>query len=270
MPCCFATIRSDERGVVTFLGEFKRVLDPGLSLLLFPFEVVRGRVSTRVHQLKVNTPTKTKDNVGVTITTAVQYRANPSNIYDAYYKLSNVSMQITAHIDDAVRSAIPLLTLDEAYEVKESVAQEVEQALRKWMAQYGYEICAVLLTDLQPAQQVMDAMNEINTARRLRDVASHRAEAEKVMRVARAEADAEVQFLRGTGLARKRQVMLDSMADAVESWKSIPNSNEAQVMSMIMVTQQIDLMGELGKQSDSHLVLGPQSPSPTVPQLQMT
>ena len=48
------------------------------------------------------------------------------------------------------------------------------------MKDYGYEIMESLVTDIRPDRKVMASMNEINASKRLKEAASHKAEAEKV------------------------------------------------------------------------------------------
>lgn len=55
----------------------------------------------------------------------------------------------------------------------------------------GYEIKNTLVTDLSPDNKVKASMNEINASRRLKEAASHKAEAEKTKQVKAAEAEAE-------------------------------------------------------------------------------
>ena len=55
----------------------------------------------------------------------------------------------------------------------------------------GYEIRNTLVTDLSPDNKVKASMNEINASRRLKEAASHKAEAEKTKQVKAAEAEAE-------------------------------------------------------------------------------
>jgi hypothetical protein len=54
-----------------------------------------------------------------------------------------------------VRSEVPRRTLDDAYESKEAVATAVKTALQTEMRRYGYEIVNALVTDLQPAREVL-------------------------------------------------------------------------------------------------------------------
>ncbi len=49
------------------------------------------------------------------------------------------------------------------------------------MREYGYEIKQTLVTDLSPDAKVKASMNEINASRRLKEAASHKAEADKVL-----------------------------------------------------------------------------------------
>ena len=125
--------------VIERFGEFTRIAPPGLNCICWPIDSVAGTISTRVQQLEVVTLTKTKDNVGVHVKVAVQYLANAdqvvhleslsnlltscrveqglqqtssTQVYDAYYKLTNVPTQINSYVDDVVRATLPTLELD--------------------------------------------------------------------------------------------------------------------------------------------------------------
>lgn len=143
MAFCCATVSSGEVGVIERFGEFSKPAPPGLHFLLFPCEVVAGTISTRVEQLAVDTMTKTKDNVGVTVRVAVQYLARADSVYEAYYKLTDVRAQITSYVDDVVRATLPTLELDQAFESKDHVADEVKARLQASMTEYGYTIVKV-------------------------------------------------------------------------------------------------------------------------------
>ena len=67
---------------------------------------------------------------------ATQYRVNEQNVTDAYYKL----------IEDALRSSVPKLTLDELFEKKDEIALEVQHQVAEEMTAYGYIIVKTLIT----------------------------------------------------------------------------------------------------------------------------
>jgi regulator of protease activity HflC (stomatin/prohibitin superfamily) len=101
----------------------------------------------------------------------------------AFYRLTDIVQQLTPYVEDVVRSEVPRRTLDEAYESKEAVALAVKKALQTEMKRYGYEIVNALVTDLQPAREVLHAMNQIEAQRRMRMAAQEKAEGDKIMMV---------------------------------------------------------------------------------------
>lgn len=73
--------------------------------MTFAGEAVAGKLSLRVQQLDVRCDTKTKDNVFVRIIVSVQYQVREDNLYDAFYRLTNSSNQITSYVFDVVSCA---------------------------------------------------------------------------------------------------------------------------------------------------------------------
>jgi regulator of protease activity HflC (stomatin/prohibitin superfamily) len=93
-----------------------------------------------VQQLNVTVETKTLDNVFVTAIVSVQFQVLREKVYEAFYALSNPTQQITAHVYDVMRSELPKLDLDAAFEAKEELALAVKAALSDTMTGYGYQI----------------------------------------------------------------------------------------------------------------------------------
>ena len=81
-----------------------------------------------------------KDNVFVMMNVATQYRVNEQSVTDAYYKLMRPESQIKSYIEDALRSSVPKLTLDELFEKKDEIALEVQHQVAEEMTTYGYII----------------------------------------------------------------------------------------------------------------------------------
>ena len=102
----------------------------------------------RVQHLEVQCSTKTKDNVFVEVSVAVQYQANPELLFEAAYKLQDPRDQIRTYVNDVVRSTLPRMLLDDAFASKDEVANAVERELSKIMKSFGYNIVAALVTDL--------------------------------------------------------------------------------------------------------------------------
>ena len=130
----------------------------------FGIDKIAARVQLRVLQSEIVVETKTQDNVFVTMNVATQYRVNESNVKDAYYKLMRPESQIKSYIEDALRSSVPKLTLDELFEKKDEIALEVQKQVAEEMSTYGYIIVKTLITKVEPDAEVKQSMNEINAA----------------------------------------------------------------------------------------------------------
>ena len=154
---------------------------------------------------------KTKDNVFVQVAASVQYQVIREKVYESFYILQNPHAQMKAYVFDVIRSTLPTMELDEAFESKEEVSMALKTHLAEVMETYGYKILQALVTDLTPDSRVRDSMNEINASKRLKEAAYQRAEGEKVLKVKRAEAEAESMYLSGVGVARQRKAIMDGL-----------------------------------------------------------
>jgi len=262
MACC-TCIAQDEVGILTKLGEFKRLLYPGWNCIVPCLESVSGSISTRIKQLDVACETKTLDNVFVNIVVSVQYQPLQSDeaYYNAFFKLTNIDSQMRPYVFDTVRSSVPQLNIDQVFELKSEISDKIKGALTQLMSGYGYRIVDALVTDVRPDHKVKVAMNEINAAKRLRVATQERAEAEKMIVVKAAEADAESKYLSGLGIARQRQAIVQGLRDSVTAFSSdVPGTNAQDVMDMMILTQYFDMLREVGMKGGGSTLMLPQNP----------
>lgn len=247
---CVQCVREKEVGVVEDLGQFKRLVGEGPSCILWPLQSVVGRLSLRVQQLDVLCETKTKDNVFVQVGVAVQYKVVTESAYDAWYRLTSPTSQIQAYVFDVIRSTVPRMELDEAFESKADIATAVYEQLQNVMKDYGYSIVNTLVTDLSPDSKVKASMNEINAARRLKEAASHQAEADKVRQVKAAEAEAEARYLSGLGVARQRKAIVQGLQASVSEFSGeVAGAKPKDVMDILLLSQYFDTLSSVGANS---------------------
>lgn len=261
---CFfcACIDQASIGIVERWGRFEKLASPGLHFLN-PFlgQWIAGVLSTRIMSLDVRVETKTKDNVFVQLLCSIQYKIVKGNADDAFYELQNPREQIQAYVFDVVRAHVPRLTLDELFEQKNDVARSVLEELEKVMEAYGYNIEQILMVDIIPDPSVRKAMNEINAAQRLQLASVYKGEAEKVLQVKRAEAEAEAKYLGGVGVARQRQAITDGLRENILNFShKVEGASAREVMDLIMVTQYFDTIKELGNSSKNTTVFIPHGP----------
>ncbi len=257
----FFTVITAEVAIITRFGKFLCVADPGLNWK-WPFiDSVAGRVSLRVNQITLTMETKTKDNVFVTIPISVQNRVRPEKVYDAYYKLSNPVEQIQSYVEQVILGHVPGMTLDEVFASQSGIAAAVKQELDTDMAGFGYEIVNVLVTDIVPDAKVKSAMNDINAAQREQVAANARGEAEKILVVKRAEAEAESKALQGQGIANQRKAIIEGLQGSIEQFqKVVGGASTSEVMQLVLVTQYFDTIKSIGESDKTNTLFLSHSP----------
>ncbi|HEY1211223.1 MAG TPA: SPFH domain-containing protein [Terracidiphilus sp.] len=244
----FFTVNTAEVAVITRFGKFLRVAEPGLNWKLPFFDTVSGVVSLRVNQISLTMETKTKDNVFVTIPISVQNRVRPEKVFDAYYKLSDPTAQIKSYVEQVILGHVPGMTLDEVFASQSSIAAAVKKELDADMATFGFEIVNVLVTDIIPDQKVKSAMNDINAAQREQVAANARGEAEKILVVKKAEAEAESKALQGQGIANQRKAIIEGLQSSIEQFQqAVEGTSSRDVMQLVLVTQYFDTLKSIGE-----------------------
>ena len=257
----FFTVETAEVAVITRFGKFLRIADAGLNWKSPFFDTVAGRVSLRVVQITLTMETKTKDNVFVTIPISVQNRVRPEKVFDAYYKLADPVAQIKSYVEQVILGHVPGMTLDEVFASQSSIAAAVKQELDADMAGFGYEIVNVLVTDIVPDAKVKSAMNDINAAQREQVAANARGEAEKILVVKKAEAEAESKALQGQGIANQRKAIIEGLQVSIEQFqKVVEGASAKEVMQLVMVTQYFDTLKSIGENDRTNTLFLAHSP----------
>ena len=257
----FYVIKQQTVAIVERFGKYQFTANPGFHLKLpWGIDRIAARVQLRLLQTEMTVETKTADNVFVTMNIATQYRVNEQSIKDAYYKLMNPGEQIKAYIEDALRSAVPKLTLDDVFEKKDEIALEVQHQVAEEMETYGYMIVKTLITKVDPDAEVKQSMNEINAAQRKREAAQELAKADKIKVVTAAEAEAEKDRLHGVGIAEQRKAIVDGLsASILEMKESGVHISEDEIMSILLTNQYLDTLNQFAEHGNSSIFL-PASP----------
>jgi len=257
----FFTVQQQTTAIVERFGRYLRTAKPGLSFKVPYIDYVVQRVSLRVQQLPVEVETKTLDNVFVKLLVAVQFRVIEGREADSYYKLQDHVEQIKSFVLDVVRAKVPKMTLDEVFEKKDDVGLAVKSELDVSMQVYGFEIPNALVTDVNPADNVKAAMNDIQTQQRLQVAAAAKGEANKILVVKAAEAEAESKRLQGEGIAKERRAIVDGLRESIAAFTDqIGGVSAPEVLKLVLLTQYFDTMKEIGVSSGSKVILMPHSP----------
>ncbi|MCO4635673.1 Membrane protease subunit, stomatin/prohibitin-like protein [Streptococcus infantarius subsp. infantarius] len=250
-------VRQQTVVIIERFGKYQTTSGSGMHVRLpFGIDKIAARIQLRLLQSEIVVETKTKDNVFVTLNVATQYRVNEQNVTDAYYKLMRPEAQIKSYIEDALRSSVPKLTLDELFEKKDEIALEVQHQVAEEMSTYGYIIVKTLITKVEPDTEVKQSMNEINAAQRKRVAAQELANADKIKIVTAAEAEAEKDHLHGVGIAQQRKAIVDGLAESIQELKDTNvGMTEEQIMSILLTNQYLDTLNTFAAKGNQTLFL---------------
>ena len=252
-------VKQQTAAVIERFGKFLAIRQSGLHLKIPFIDRISGRISLRILQLDVIVETKTKDDVFVKLKVSVQYQVVQERVYDAFYKLDYPQDQITSYVFDVVRAVVPKMKLDDVFEKKDDIAIAVKSELNDAMTNYGYDIIKALVTDIDPDGEVKNAMNRINAAERKKVAAQYEGDAERILIVEKAKAEAESKRLQGQGIADQRREIARGLEESVDVLNGVGiNSQEAS--ALIVVTQHYDTLQSIGESTNSNLILLPNSP----------
>ncbi len=255
----FFIVKQQTAAVIERFGKYQSIRQSGLQLKIPLVDRIAGRLSLKIQQLDVIVETKTLDDVFVKLKVSVQYLVIREKVYDAFYKLEYPHDQITSFVFDVVRAEVPKMKLDDVFVKKDDIAIAVKRELQEYMLEYGYDIIKTLVTDIDPDAQVKSAMNRINAAEREKIAAQFEGDAQRILIVEKAKAEAESKRLQGQGIADQRREIARGLEESVEVLNKVGiNSQEAS--ALIVVTQHYDTLQSIGEETNSNLILLPNSP----------
>jgi regulator of protease activity HflC (stomatin/prohibitin superfamily) len=255
----FFIVKQQTAAIIERFGRFNSIRQSGLQIKIPLVDRISGRVSLKIQQLDVIIETKTLDDVFVRLKVSVQFMVIKLKVYDAFYKLDYPHDQITSYVFDVVRAEVPKMKLDDVFVKKDDIALAVKAELNDAMSDYGFDIIKTLVTDIDPDQQVKNAMNRINAAEREKVAAQFEGDAARILIVEKAKAEAESKRLQGQGIADQRREIARGLEESVDVLNRVGiNSQEAS--ALIVVTQHYDTLQAIGQETNSNLILLPNSP----------
>ncbi|WP_179333973.1 SPFH domain-containing protein [Winogradskyella costae] len=255
----FFMVKQQTAAIIERFGKFHSIRQSGLHMKIPIVDKVAGRLSLKIQQLDVIIETKTLDDVFVKLKVSVQYKVVTERVYDAFYKLDYPHDQITSYVFDVVRAEVPKMKLDDVFVKKDDIALAVKAELNDAMMDYGFDIIRTLVTDIDPDPQVKIAMNRINAADREKTAAQYEGDAQRILIVEKAKAEAESKRLQGQGIADQRREIARGLEESVDVLNRVGiNSQEAS--ALIVVTQHYDTLQAIGSETNSNLILLPNSP----------
>ncbi len=257
-------VKQQHAVIIERLGKFNRIVGAGIHVKIPVIDRKAATVSLRTMKNGFDIDAKTEDNVTIGLEVSAQYHVSydmgsgpaDSGVYKSYYMLQQPVAQMRDFITDALRSSIPVYTLDEVFAKKDDIAQDVNATVSEQMAAYGFTLVSTLITRIALPAEVEDSMNQINAAQRTKAAAQDLAEADRIRRVTEAKAEAEAMEKAGEGIANQRKAIAVGIKDSLETIQETGVTNN-EANQLFMYTQWTEMMTEFAKTGKSSTVVLP-------------
>ena len=260
----FYVVKQQHAVIIERLGKFNKIVGAGFHVKIPFVDRKAATVSLRTMKNGFNIDVKTQDNVTIGLEVSAQYhvsyergeRPQDSGVYKSYYMLQQPVAQMRDFITDALRSSIPVYTLDEVFAKKDDIAKDVNATVSEQMAAYGFTLVSTLITKIALPAEVEDSMNQINAAQRTKAAAQDLAEADRIRRVTEAVAEAEAMEKAGEGIANQRKAIAAGIKESLETIQETGVGN-TEANQLFMFTQWTEMMSEFAKAGKASTVVLP-------------
>ena len=179
-------IQQYETGVVFQLGKYSRTLQPGLNLII-PFIEYSRTIDMRVSTNDIpKQQVITKDNVPVAINGVVYFKVVDAQT--AVIKVQNYLYAVSQYAQAALRDVVGGMTFDELLAERQKIGDEIEQVIEKEAKNWGLEVTAIKLQDVEVPEDLKRMMSRQASAEREKRATITKAEGDKLAAVNLAEA----------------------------------------------------------------------------------
>lgn len=179
-------INQYERGVVQRLGRFRKILDPGLHIIIPYIDTMR---SVDVRTTPMDVPKQeviTKDNVTVNVDAVVYFRVIDAK--KAVFETTNYAYATSTFAQTALRDVTGNFDLDELLSKRNEISRQIKEIVDAQTDKWGIDIESVKLQNIELPSDMKRAMAKQAEAERERRAAIISAEGEKASAAAVAEA----------------------------------------------------------------------------------
>lgn len=153
------------------------------------------------------------------------------------------------------------MDFDEVFTSQVAIADFIKTALDGPMEEFGRGVQKVQVTKITPPENVREAMDNINAARRDQEAAKAKGEADKIIVVKEAEVQMERDILLGRGIAGQRAAIVDGLAKSVEDFKDkFKGIDSTEILKFVVMTNYFDTMKEVAGKSNTNTIFMNHSP----------
>jgi len=253
--------------VIERLGKYRKTLEAGFHILV-PF-IDRIAYKRNLKEEPIDIPAQTcitADNVTMEVDGVLYLQV--MNSRQSAYGIENYHFAASQLAQTSLRSAIGKISLDNTFEARENLNQQVVEALDEAAQNWGIKVLRYEIKDLQPPRSVLEAMEKQMRAEREKRAEIARSEGEKQALINRAAAEraeaialSEGEKMKRINEAEGRAEEILKVAEAtaegiskVGQALSDPGGHEA--ANLDVAKKYLDQFGKLAKENNTMILPG--------------
>jgi regulator of protease activity HflC (stomatin/prohibitin superfamily) len=248
--------------VVERLGKYSSTLNAGLHILVPFIDVIRYRHSLKELALDIAEQICiTKDNVQVGVDGVLYIKVLDAE--RASYGITDFRFAISQLAQTTLRSEIGKIDLDRTFEERSTINVSVVNELDKASAPWGAKVMRYEIKNINPPQDVVNAMEKqmraerekravVLTSEGQRDAAINEAEGEKQQVIKASEAKRQQQINEAEGEAQAILAIATATSEGIRKVaEAIQNPGGYEAVQLRVAEQYIGEFGELAKASNT-------------------
>ncbi len=229
----FTTVDQAHVGVVTMFGKYRRVLNPGLNVIIPFVEKVQSKIPVQNQTSQLRFSAITGDQAAVHFTATIIFAVNDHSaetIQKVAFKFINLisfTTAMTSAVEASVREFVATKKQAEVLGLRTEIAHHAKDSLNEQLATWGYGLVDLAINDIAFDAEVMSSMSRVVAATNAQRAAEFEGQALLITRTKAAEAEgafiriaaeneATAARLRGEGLAAFRRALAQGISESAE------------------------------------------------------
>ena len=260
IPYISVVSQYERLGVFT-LGKFSGLRQPGLQILVWPFQSAR-KIDLREDVIDIPRQTNiTRDNAPIDIDFLVYMRVMEHEAQKSILEVVDYSAAVIGIATTTLRAVIGDISLDEVLSQRERINEELRQKLDEVTERWGIKVTQVEIREIEPPRDIQDAMNRQMSAERVRravvteaegtrSAAVTVAEGEKQAAILKAEGGRQAEILTAEGDQQAAILRADGFSTALDKIFQVAQNVDANTLSL----QYFDTLKELGSSPSTKFI----------------
>jgi prepilin-type processing-associated H-X9-DG protein len=256
------TVDQAHVAVVTVFGKYRRVLNPGLNVLIPFVEKIYRRVPIQNQTAQLQFAAITNDQAAVHFTSTIIFTVSDHDA-DTVQKVafSFVTEQafgtaMTAAVEASVREFVATKVQGQVLGLRLEIVDHAKHTLAEQLASWGYRLVDLTVNDIKFDAEVMSSMSRVVAAKNAKTAAEFEGDALRIQKTKEAEAagaaikiqaenEAEAARLRGEGLANFRKAIASGLSESAAVLKE--NDIDPSMLAFTMWTETVRDAAKEGK-----------------------